>query len=425
MSWIRRLAEFGHTTRAGMLRCLRTGAALLGVALSAFGASAEDVVSEGTWFTDTCEACGDGIGGWNLYWHGPHDCNSSCRCNGGRQTCPGAERPRFFGSVEFLPLLRDQMSSSVYQARAVEVVNGTTTTYKRSAVLTEDDFANEFDPGMRITLGLYLGDLWRLEGSYVGNYSWSDTAEAHWVNDGSGNLLSPFSGFGDVFRRPGLATLSSADYLPVSGQDFNETARISYTSSMMMSEINLRRRLENIATSRVAAESSVLIGFRQMKVSETFSYFTSSSVPVVNTQNSVNVQTDNDLYGPQIGGMAQFLVSSRSWVDFEAKGAMLFGRADNVFSAQIPVSAGPPSGPFADSQDITAFLGDLSLQYNFQVTRSITFKAGYNAFFLSGVALASKNFDSSVDQLLNGPGSLDHSGRIVYHGPSMGVVWAR
>lgn len=412
---LRDMAEL--VRKMGRVGCLWSA---LGV-LAADQTLAQDVMPASVLPCDTCGPGGSGIGGWTLYWHNPADCKSPCRCAAGVLTCPTTSAPWIYGSAEFVPMFRDQLTSAVFQAS--EITTGTTVT--RSAVLTSDDFDDDFDPGIKLSLGFVLSDSLRVEGAYWGSYSWSDTQEARYPADATGNLLSPFSSFGDSLRRPGLPPITTATYAPVVGQDFNELARISYTSELNTAEINLRHRLPNISTTRVAAETSVLVGVRQMKISETFNYFSESSQPVAGTQNSVSVLTDNDLIGPQIGALGQFLVNERSWIDFEVKGAMLLGTMDSQFEAQFPVSAGPPSGPFSRSEHATAFLGDLSLQYNYQFARSFTVKAGYNAFFVSGVALASDNLNSNVATLLTGPGTLDHSGRVVYHGPSLGLVWAR
>jgi len=401
-----------------------------------------------------CENCFDGgLGGWNLYWHDPGACSSSCHCRMGDWTCPTAAAPWIFASVEFMPLIRDQMSPVIFAARASQTksitstttgaitTKTTTTTTTRTAELTEDDFTNEFDPGMRISLGVALNDQLRLEGSFVGNYSWSGTTEARLMSDpsGLGNLLAPFSHFGDAYANPGLPTLtqtlveitgeppieSGDPYAPVAGVDYNSRITVSYTSEFSMSELNLRRRLSNISTPRVAAEASVLVGLRQVSISEHLHYEAESDTE--NRTNDVQIGVNNRLFGMQIGFQTQFLVSQRTWIDFDAKGAILFGRANLATSADFPDLPAPNSSDGTDyaSEQVTAFLGDLALRYNYQLTPSLTLNAGYNAFFLDGVALASKNLSHNTGTLIDGTPQPDHTGRIVYHGPSLGLVFAR
>ncbi len=77
-----------------------------------------------------------------------------------------------------------------------------------------------------------------------------------------------------------------------------------------------------------------------------------------------------------------------------------------------------------DSQERTTFLGELSLTYNHQVTSNVSLRLGYNAFWLSGIALASENLNSDFSILTLGPAQIDHAGDAVYHGPNIGFIFA-
>jgi hypothetical protein len=131
-------------------------------------------------------------------------------------------------------------------------------------------------------------------------------------------------------------------------------------------------------------------------------------------ENAVTVSTRNHMFGVQLGSLSQFLVVDRGWIDFEIKGVMFFNEASNQIDANPTVE-----------KPCTAFMGDLSLTFNYQIAPAWTFRAGYNAMWLSGVALASENFLVDTSTLVTGPGSLDHRGNLVYHGPSIGVVFVR
>ena len=132
------------------------------------------------------------------------------------------------------------------------------------------------------------------------------------------------------------------------------------------------------------------------------------------------------MFGPQIGALAQFLVHNRAWIDLGIKGAILFDQAESRVAANVNPGGVTTAAMFSAEEDATAFLGDLSLKFNYQFTPSGTVHVGYNAMWLTGVALASRNFVSDIDPLVNnGPGSVDHEGRVVFHGPSIGITWAR
>ena len=146
------------------------------------------------------------FGGWSLFWHDP--CSTPTYCWDGERYCHTAEAPRVYATVDFLPLFRDESGTTVYQAlafREVEeirnsagAVTDTIITYRREAALTSGDLDGGFEPGMRALIGVSLSDWYRLECSYFGSYSWADSATVRYdASDGTGNLLSPFSNFGD------------------------------------------------------------------------------------------------------------------------------------------------------------------------------------------------------------------------------------
>jgi hypothetical protein len=77
----------------------------------------------------------------------------------------------------------------------------------------------------------------------------------------------------------------------------------------------------------------------------------------------------------------------------------------------------------ADDRHRTSFVGDLSLQFNYQFAGSWTFHAGYNAIWVTGLALGPNNVGTSAELLTLGPTLLDHGGTMLYHGPNLGLVF--
>jgi hypothetical protein len=156
-------------------------------------------------------------------------------------------------------------------------------------------------------------------------------------------------------------------------------------------------------------------------------YFTQSATPgPAVTSNDLTVAASNDMIGVQIGLLGQFLVQPRSWIDFEAKGGIFQNNAGQTSTLVVVDAAGAStSTTFSNDRDRTTFVGDLSLQYNYEFARSWTFYAGYNAVFVSGVALGANNFQTDVNILALGPARVNHDANIFYHGPNIGVVFAR
>ncbi len=369
--------------------------------------------------------------GWSLFWHDP--CTTPTYCWAGEHYSHLAQGPQVYVMVDFLPLVRDQSGWTPFQAQAFREESDDDdpiVTYRREAVLSTSSFDDELKPGERALVGVALSDWYRLEFSYLGLHSWSDSAAVRYNNaDGEdGNLLSPFSSFGDRLGRPGLDPLmDDGSFEAVEGLDFNELASISFSSELDSAELNVRRRVCMPANRHVAAEMSCLVGLRYMQVREDFGYFTQSPLPDFETQNAVDVRTENDLFGVQLGALAQFLVHNRAWIDLQVKGAFFLNQAESRVAADVydVLNAQNETSALNDEVDCASFLGDISLQFNYQFAPSWTIRAGYNAMWLTGVALASENFVGDASTLINGPASVDHSGSVVYHGPNIGLIWAR
>ncbi len=156
-----------------------------------------------------------------------------------------------------------------------------------------------------------------------------------------------------------------------------------------------------------------------------FEYLTQSSTPgPATTTNQVTIGTDNSLIGLQVGLLSQFLVQPKCWIDFDMKGGIFANRAslDRTYSVS---AAGDPAAVFAgtNERDRTSFVGDLSLQFNYQFAPAWTFYGGYNAIWVTGIAIGAENFSPDTSMLTLGPTIVDHSGDAVYHGPNIGLVF--
>jgi hypothetical protein len=338
--------------------------------------------------------------GTNLYWHDPHLASwETCRIwppatNG----CP----PAWYAKAEMMALYRDTSEFDF-----------ATLGPEGPVALGTGNFETDFSAGVRALVGKTLGDWYRIEGLYFGSYSWDDTVAVRNLdaNDqsGVGNLYSPFSAFGDPAGVVGL--------------DYNNFASLRFSSTLNNGEINLRRR---ILMRPGDYEASFLIGGRYLDIGEEFEYLTQSSVPgPATTTNQVAIGTDNSLIGVQVGLLSQFLVQPKCWIDFEMKGGIFANRAslDRTYAVS---TGGGAAAVFAgvDERDRTSFVGDLSLQVNYQFAPSWTVYGGYNAMWVTGIAQGAENFNADIDMLMLGPTIVDHGGDAVYHGPNVGIVFS-
>lgn len=272
-----------------------------------------------------------------------------------------SRKARLYASLESIALFRDQTNSS----NALPIIPGGLVDFGNERFETEHDF------GLRGTVGMAVSDWYRLEFAWLGTSEWSD-------------------------RLTGMSGLQT------------ETHR--FESQFKSREINLRRRVrirdwpQHYPDYWNGFEFSTLIGYRYAKLNEAIRSGVTPGISSI-------VSSSNKMAGLQIGGLAQWLYEDRGWIDLEVKGAIL--------SNDLTVVTTPSD--FNESESRTAFLVDASLMLNYQCTPCTTLRLGYNLIWLSGTALASKNVAAASAAAL----SANHSGESIFHGPTVGIVFAR
>jgi hypothetical protein len=273
-------------------------------------------------------------------------------------------------------------------------------------VLSTSDLRNEFEAGLRVLVGRQLSEWYSVEASYFGLMTWNAQAAVRDTTTNAlgtaGNLFSPFTNFGDP---------------AVAGFDFNSLAAIENRSSLDNFELNLRQRIDLPPTGMGAA---ITYGVRFMDLSERFSYRTESASPLGGSIADLDVETDNDLVGFQLGSILEFRVEERGWVVVEMKGVVAHNDADQATSGSIGAGTAIDS---ARGETRTAFVGDISVAAVYQFTPRLLGRIGYQSMWVDGVALASENLQADPNLLVLGPPQLAHDGSIVYHGPFAGLMW--
>jgi len=280
-------------------------------------------------------------------------------------------------------------------------------------VLSTSDLDQEFDSGGEFTIGRTVGDCWRIEGTYLGAYSWDDIA---FVQDSSANALG---GTGNL-----SSLLSEFALPPVAGLDFNNFVSVQSFTNMTSAEVNLRYWV-NMPPGPF--DVSLLVGARFLNFEDRIFFRSEANVPgPAGATNQVLTRTDNDMIGLQIGIEGALLVTQHAWFDVDLKGAILqntasqeteYTNVDNLGIATV--------FPTGREQERTSFLGDISLMFNVQCSPSTVFRLGYQATFLTGMAIAAENIETNNVLLSGGPGRLNDRGELVYHGPAIGLTWAR
>lgn len=333
--------------------------------------------------------------------YGP--CEGDAACYPG-VACPGnfvAHRPSdWYATADFAPMMVDHLDGYPVARLGPTAARPTRLS---SVVLSTEDLDPEFAAGGEFTVGRRIFDCYRLEGTYLGKHDWDDArvvVNTDVTATGTGSLSTFLSGFG-IPITPGL--------------DGNDRVVIARSTTFQSAELNLRYWADMPPG---PFDVSYLVGARYLQLNEQFGFLGESDGGA--DFNSLQVDTQNDMFGVQIGIDGAWLVSTRWWIDVDLKGGIYNNSAsqDTLF-----LSTTAPSQSISDSRDATAFVGDISLVANWQMTPAWTFRIGYQALFISGVALA---HEQNVSPLFtNTPGALNDAGEICVHGPIIGLNWMR
>ncbi len=277
-------------------------------------------------------------------------------------------------------------------------------------VLSTQDLEFEYQGGVRGLVGMQMSEMFAVEGSYFGILQWDESQAIRDTRVNSlgtaGNLFSPFSNFG-VPRMVGF--------------DYNTTVSIRVESSLENAELNLRQVLD---TAPSLMQATVLYGFRYINIDEKFEYRSQSFAPAPpGSSVAVDVNTGNRMFGFQLGTMLEFNVDRRCWLNGEFKAGIFHNTADQNTNFTTGPLAGPPTTlPGGARSEVTTFMLDGSASVMYQFSRSCVVRAGYQAVWLDGVALATENFSQNATLLGLGPTQLAKDGSIVYFGPFAGLM---
>ncbi len=262
--------------------------------------------------------------------------------------------------------------------------------------LNRSDMVEPFSAGTRLLVGHTFDDSpYQIEASYY----WLSTLDTSAQTiDPTGNLFSPFSNFG----------------VPSDNRvDFNTSVAIHETSRLESGEIDLKGK---VALPAGSPTMMLLFGLRHVGIREEFDY---TSQPTKNIPVIIRAHTNNNLWGPQIGGLFEY-GRPTAWFRFEGKVALCNNAADRDLEAHIGgVDAFHPRA----SQTNTAMVGDLLATILWRPTPHLTAKLGYQALWCDQLALAARNFSSDVGTLTNAAAEppINQRGTVVYHGPFAGL----
>lgn len=280
-----------------------------------------------------------------------------------------------------------------------------------NVVLGTDNLSFDFEPGMRLLIGRRSASgNTSVEFSYFGILNrWADQASYTDNNPYGGlesNLIATF--FGDAG-----AGWASLDTFRNAG-----TQSIEYRSGLHNVELNLQRHFQPWLSS--AGRS--LVGLRIATLHEDFS-FTSYNASAGEVGEYL-ISTKNTLVGLQMGGDLAWQISPRTALGLWAKGALLFNFSSQE-SQLINSDLGTGYDLPVNTGDITngnlASILEVGLSFHWVITKRMEVQAGYEAILLSGLTLATEQFDHTIG--LTMARKIDSSGQMLMHGPTIGGMY--
>lgn len=317
--------------------------------------------------------------------------------------CPSA-----YGQVEALFMMREPR----FTQQPIIVDPNTDTTF-----LSTSDLDFNFDPGLRATVGMRLCGGRALEFSYFGLFE-GDASAVAVKPDADAFLVFPDNFAGNVF----------VDM---------DRARVDYSSWMHSFELNLPSCYGccDEEDSGKGCDSGKgggkpgcgelryrsfewFAGFRYLYLGEELNIAAERTVAGQIEQGDYNIRTANHLYGAQLGAR---LRRSRGRFGWEATGkAGVFGNAAKQKQAvtDFPDFALRPT--VSNSGGVVAFVGELNLSALYRLTDVWNVKAGYNAMWIEGLALAPDQLDFDFAAAPSGS-QLRNDGGMFLHGVNVGL----
>jgi hypothetical protein len=261
-------------------------------------------------------------------------------------------------------------------------------------LLTTDDLDFDADEGFRIGYCSRVSDCRYVEFVYLGLFDQSDSAGVQ-LED---SLMLP-----DAFG------------LQVNNFFGADNVDVEYSSDLHSFESNLVGC--NCCSDGCGGGSSVewLAGFRYLNLDEDFSI---SSFDSAESTTVYKVNTENNLYGGQIGG--RYRRCSGKWSCETTAKAGVF--ANDMEQSQAPIIDFPSflyRGWRGSSDTEMAFVGDLNFTVICQVCELWGLRAGYNLIWLEDVALAPDQVDFSNN--LGSGRNLNGDGSVFLHGVNLGL----
>jgi hypothetical protein len=318
---------------------------------------------------------------------------NGCCCPGG--CTPG---PTVYGDVEAVFMQRDSHFNR--QPIVVDAITG-------RSFLSTSDLDCDFDPGLRVNLGIRFCGGSALEFSYFSLFQNSTSATA--VSPGGDAFLTfPDNLFGNVFV--GL-----------------DRAQANYSSSLNSFELNFLpcscgccdQCCDACECGDVRYQTfEWFAGFRYIDVSDHLRILVERDVNGGIEEGDYDIRTENHLYGLQLGARLRRWRGRFGWESTSKVG--VFGNDSNERQSvtDFPDFALRPT--VSSSGSGVAVVGEANLTALYRLTNVWNLRAGYSVMWIEGLALAPDQLDFNFASSPSGD-QLDRGGSVLLHGVNLGL----
>ncbi|MBT4692060.1 MAG: hypothetical protein HOB73_01805 [Planctomycetaceae bacterium] len=303
-------------------------------------------------------------------------------------------------NVRGLVMMRDNATNHALTSNAAS-----------ETVLSTRDADMDTSGGVEITLGKTLEDkTQRIETVYWGLFTRGDSAVASDTGSGLNTLLNisglSYNGFGN----------------PLSAV-FNSSANQTLTRSFEYHNVEWN------FTSDILSEDGkqsvrLLAGFRYFKADDRFNL----NIDEV----AYSVTDDNHLFGAQVGALwtkrkgrnLTYHIGVKTGVFFNAidHRTKIFGAAGHAFIEDPAIMNWRDDFNEYSKKTDMSFLGQLELGFDYLLTPTCQFTAGYRVMGVTGMAFATDQIPASFAEAAEGQ-AVTSDGSLIMHGVYIGVDW--
>ena len=299
----------------------------------------------------------------------------------------------FYGELGAVYLKRDAEDELIFSV----IPNNPDTILSSNdqVLMTSEDLDVDWDVGGKGTLGYSWDGKQAVEVSFMGVMHEGDAS----ITSDSMSLEPSFY-FGTHF---GV-------------EDFRDAYRhdVSFESDFYDLQLNYRRNYGGRFTS--------IVGLRGMKLDETFDFIGTDTSSPGSGVGRYGLETENTLFGMHLGGDYEMPIANNDALSIQVTGTggVYYNKSNKLHeinSPTPPVIAGRPTVPGLYDEGGSAIAGSVegSAALNWSLNDQVSFSAGYQALFLTGITLFSENYMEIEN---DGPTffSIKNGGSTVFHG---------